>query len=214
MVIAVLVAASGGITVPKAMADTYPSWGDVQAARSNEAAKQAQVYAITALISSLKTQVKAAEDAAAAREREHEVAQFALTTGQKKADLLTATAAQLKTKSETSHRQAATVMAKFARTGGQSVTGTLLTSTSADRTGLLYRLGLLGMQLLDVDPHPRPENALRFGPWPNQLPSERGKRARPAQFSRLLRHLQPPSRQRPDATVSLSRRRRRSQAAR
>ena len=144
LVIAVLVAASGVVTAPTAMADSYPSWGDVQAARSNEAAKQAQVNAITALISNLKTQVKAAEDAAVARERENEAAQLALTAGQDKADALTAVAAKLKIKSETSHQQAATVLAKFARTGGPNLTGTLLISKSSDRAGLLYRLSSLG----------------------------------------------------------------------
>ena len=84
------VAVWGGLAAPKAYADNYPSWADVQAARSNEAAKQAEVASITNLVQTLNTQVKEAEDLAIRRGKENEAAQAALAVGKEKADHLAA----------------------------------------------------------------------------------------------------------------------------
>jgi len=139
-----VVAAWGGVAVPRAYADQYPSWADVQAARSSEAAKQAEVTAITNLVQTLKDQVKAAEDLAIKRGKENEAAQAALAVGKEKADRLAARSSALKATAEASHHEAAVVAAKLARSGDTNLTGTLLTSKARDATVLLSRLSSMG----------------------------------------------------------------------
>ncbi len=138
------VAVWGGLAAPKAYADNYPSWADVQAARSNEAAKQAEVASITNLVQTLNTQVKEAEDLAIRRGKENEAAQAALAVGKEKADHLAARSSALKAKAEASHREAAVIAEKLARSGGPNLTGTLLTSSSRDASALLSRLSSMG----------------------------------------------------------------------
>ena len=50
-----------------AWAGDYPSWGDVQAAKANEAAKQAEIKKIQGFISSLALELQAATAEADAR---------------------------------------------------------------------------------------------------------------------------------------------------
>ncbi|MBN9631375.1 MAG: hypothetical protein J0I18_12285, partial [Actinobacteria bacterium] len=138
------VVAWGGLAAPKAYADNYPSWADVQAARSSEAAKQAEVTAITNLVQTLTAQTKAAEDLAIQREKENEVAQAALAVGKDKADRLAARSTALKAKAEASRREAAVVGEKVARSGDMNLTGTLLTGSSRDTDALLSRLSSIG----------------------------------------------------------------------
>ncbi|HEU4598808.1 MAG TPA: hypothetical protein VFS26_03600 [Solirubrobacterales bacterium] len=143
-VVVAVVAAWGGLAAPRAYADDYPTWADVQAARSNEAAKQAEVTAITNLVESLKVQTKAAEDLAVQREKENAAAQVALAAGKEKADRLAARSSELKAQAETSHHEAAVVAEKLARSGGTNLTGTLLTSSSKNASALLARLSSMG----------------------------------------------------------------------
>ncbi|CAM5342948.1 coiled-coil domain-containing protein [Leifsonia shinshuensis] len=143
-VVVASVVAWGGLAAPKAYADNYPSWADVQAARSNEAAKQVEVTAITNLVQTLKTQVKAAEDLAIQREKENEVAQAALAVGKDKADRLAARSTALKATAEASRREAAVVGEKLARSGGPDLLGTLLTSSAGNTDALLSRLSSMG----------------------------------------------------------------------
>lgn len=138
------VAAWGGLAAPSAYADNYPSWADVQAARSSEAAKQAEVTAITNLVQTLTTQAAAAEQLAVQRGKENDAAQAALAAGKEKADRLAARSAALKATSEASHHEAAVIAEKLVRSGGPDLTGTLLTSTSRDASVLLFRLSSMG----------------------------------------------------------------------
>ncbi|TIH40167.1 hypothetical protein [Subtercola vilae] len=136
--------AAGGATAPAAFADDYPTWNDVQAARQSESAKQTEVATIIALIAQLQAQVQAAQAAATAATAQNAAAQEALLAGQAHADLLTNRAAALQAQADKSHKQAAQLTAQQYRDGGQNLTGTLLTSSSANVLDLLSRLSSMG----------------------------------------------------------------------
>jgi uncharacterized small protein (DUF1192 family) len=65
-----------GIAVPAGAAE-YPSWSDVETARSSEVGKQAQVTELTGLIAGLTAEVDAARAEASRRAATYEVAQNA-----------------------------------------------------------------------------------------------------------------------------------------
>lgn len=136
--------AAGGAAAPTAFADDYPTWNDVQAARQSESAKQAEVATITALIAQLQAQVQAAQAAATAATAQNAAAQDAFLAGQAHADLLTNRAAALQAQADKTHKQAALLTAQQYRSGGQNLTGTLLTSSSAGVLDLLSRLSSMG----------------------------------------------------------------------
>ncbi|RFA09939.1 hypothetical protein B7R54_12565 [Subtercola boreus] len=128
-----------------AFADDYPTWDDVQAARSSESAKGAEVQRINAIISDLQQKAAAAQALVEQRSAEDEAAQAALAAGQSKADSLAASAATWQTKADTSSRQAALIAATFARSAGsQNITSLLLGSDSSEASDLLSQLSSMG----------------------------------------------------------------------
>ncbi|RFA19296.1 hypothetical protein B7R25_11725 [Subtercola boreus] len=127
-----------------AFADDYPSWDDVQAARSSESAKQAEVDTINRIIADLQAKAVAAQALVEQRSAEDAAAQAALAAGQSKADTLAASAATWKTKADTSSRQAALIAATFAKSGNQNITSLLLGSSSSEASDLLSQLSSMG----------------------------------------------------------------------
>lgn len=134
--------AVGAISSSPVSADNYPSWNDVVAARSSEAAKEAEISRIKGLIDGLQTQVGQAQAAAEARWQENQTAQTAYNTASVKADQLESKAAAAKTKAAESHTQAAILAAQFARSGGNDLSSRLF--VEGDKANdLLYQLGAM-----------------------------------------------------------------------
>lgn len=125
-----------------AQAVTYPSWEDVQAARSNESAKAAEVSRIQGLLDQLASD---AADAQAEAERlgvEFEKAQADADAGAAKLAELQAQADEKGAVADASEQRAGQVSAQLARTGGGDVSSQLVGDT--EKAGdLLYRLGAM-----------------------------------------------------------------------
>lgn len=144
-VLAVLV--TGGLlgqSAPSAWAADYPSWQDVQNARSSLAAKQAEEAQLTSILAGLEAAVTSTQ---AIAEQKGEVAQIAQQkydeASQKAAELQKqADAAQLK--ADKSKQQAGQVAARLARSGGGDLDATLFFSGSQSED-LLAQLGLANM---------------------------------------------------------------------
>jgi murein DD-endopeptidase MepM/ murein hydrolase activator NlpD len=132
-----------------AHAADYPSWDDVQRAKSNEAAKGGEITRIQNLISSLTQRVAAAEAAARAAGDEFYAAQQAFFEAAGRADSLQEQAdAQAKIADESS-RQAGQVATQLYRSGGdQAALEVFLSGSSHGADDLLSRLGSMD-QLLE-----------------------------------------------------------------
>ena len=126
-----------------AVADTsYPSWDDVQAAKANAAAAQAEVDSINALLANLQTAANAAGDLAVKRAGEYGVAEAALQAATRKADDLSSQATAATAQAETLRKQSGTLASQLVRAGGSNVTLRLfLGSSSTNQKSLLYELG-------------------------------------------------------------------------
>ena len=128
-----------------AFATTYPSWADVLAARQNQAASQAAVNQITALIASLNTQLQAAQADADAKgaiaytaEQNYFAAEAKQKTLQAQVDAAAAKAAK-------SQKQVAAYVAELARGAGGSNGTTLELLLNGKTAGqLLNDLGAIG----------------------------------------------------------------------
>ena len=135
-----IVGGLAGVATPAAFAKDYPTWDDVANARNNEAATQAKIGEIQALLGGLKAEAeRTAADAkakgevwAAADQRFQEQA-YKTANLQKQADAADLTATQ-------SEQQAGQWAAQLMRGGGQDLTANLLVSGDADN--LLYGLGM------------------------------------------------------------------------
>ena len=130
---------------PPAFATTYPTWADVLAARQNQAASQAAVNQITALIATLNTQLQAAQADADAKgaiaytaEQNYFAAEAKQKTLQAQVDVAPANAAK-------SQKQVAAYVAELARgAGGSNGTTLELLLNSKTASQLLNDLGAIG----------------------------------------------------------------------
>ncbi|MEO8908381.1 MAG: peptidoglycan DD-metalloendopeptidase family protein [Microbacteriaceae bacterium] len=144
-IVAVLALASVGTLASPAYADDYPSWQDVQNAKSNEAAASAKVTQIEALIAQLQGEVAQTEADAKVRGNELEVAQLKFADADRRAQDLQAQADASKTKADAATTQAARLAAQLYRTGGSNLSANLFLrggqqdGAAADR--LLSNLG-------------------------------------------------------------------------
>ncbi|MGO4301268.1 peptidoglycan DD-metalloendopeptidase family protein [Leifsonia sp. RAF41] len=138
------VAIVGSVAAP-AYAENYPSWQDVQNAKANESAANAQVDRINGLISQLKGEVASTQAAAVKRGEELEAAQTALDNATMRALDLESQAAASQKKADDASAQAGKLAAQLYRTGGRNLTANLFLSgnkastTSPDK--LLSGLG-------------------------------------------------------------------------
>ncbi|MDQ1584146.1 MAG: peptidoglycan DL-endopeptidase CwlO [Microbacteriaceae bacterium] len=139
LLIATLTAVGGTATV--AYADTsYPSWGDVQAAKASQAATQAEVDNINTLLAGLQSSADQASMTAITRAAEYAKAQENLAAAtatatqlRSQADAATATADTLRTRSGALTEQ-------LSRSGGQDLQLNVFLSGKASGQ-LLYQLG-------------------------------------------------------------------------
>lgn len=139
----VLAAVVGGGAAAPSFAAEYPSWDDVVVAQASESTKQEQIANIRGLISGLASDVVVAEELAAQRGGEYDVAQENFDTAQFQAGQLQAQADAAQAVADASSRQAGQFAAYLARSGGNSLSTTLLLSDSGDADTLLYQLGTI-----------------------------------------------------------------------
>lgn len=140
---ALVVVLSATVVTPAAAAD-YPSWSDVEAARGNQAATAATVSQIESLLDGLQAQAAQLGDAAVVAGVAADAAQTALDRAADAAASLASRADAARAQSQKSSDQAGQIAAALYRSGGADLTGTLLLTSDADSSQLLYRLGALG----------------------------------------------------------------------
>ncbi|WP_174722276.1 MULTISPECIES: M23 family metallopeptidase [Cryobacterium] len=127
-----------------AQAIDYPSWEDLQNAKSNTAAASAQVSAIQDLIANLQTQVTQTQAESEARGAELQSAQEKFDEASRRADDLEAQATASTAVAETATRQAGQLAAQLYRTGGTDLSVNLFLDGEAsgeDADALLSKLG-------------------------------------------------------------------------
>ena len=127
-----------GVASPAA-ADDYPTWDDVQNARQNEAAAAAEADRIEGYLVALESKAAALVRAAQAKGEQYNQASELLDAAQGKADRLQAQARDASAQAAVSSRRAGQLVAQFARTGGSSLSLSLLLSEDSD--DLLSTLG-------------------------------------------------------------------------
>jgi cell wall-associated NlpC family hydrolase len=144
--IALIVAGALGVTAAvtaPALADpSFPSWGDVEHAKHNVAAKNAEIKKITALIDGLQKQADAAGKVALERGEDYNIAKNALDDATAKADRLKGQADVAARKATTSSQLAGQLAAQLARTNGGDLTLNLLLDGHG-ASDLLNRLGTM-----------------------------------------------------------------------
>ncbi|OUD86442.1 AmiB activator [Clavibacter michiganensis subsp. michiganensis] len=132
-----------GLGVPSAQAaEEYPTWSEVQAARSSEQATADQVTRITSLISGLSAEVEAATALALQRADEHAAAVDALDEATGELQALESKAERAQADADEAKRQVGQLVAQLARSGGGGdVSLRLFTSGGEDADALLARMG-------------------------------------------------------------------------
>ncbi len=127
-----------------AFATNYPSYADVQAARSSEAAKQAEIATLNQLLASLQDAVTSAQAVAVQKGLDAQIAQSNYDDATSKADKLKSRADVAQAKADRSKERAGELAAQLARTGGGDLNATLFFSGAGSRS-LLAGLGLASM---------------------------------------------------------------------
>lgn len=144
LLVAALLAVGGG--VPAATADTsYPSWGDVQAAKASQAATQAEVTKIDQLLGRLQQQAAAAADLAIKRAAESAKAQSDLAAATDKATRLAKSAASASASARSLKTQSGALTEQLTRISGADLTIHLFLdgSRAPGAPDLLYQLGAM-----------------------------------------------------------------------
>lgn len=144
-VVAIVAVASTGTILggqtQAAFAIEYPSWNDVLAARSSEAAKNAEVARINELLVQLEQQLAAADALAVQRGNEFEAAQQEYDEAAYRAGQLQQEADSARATADESKLRAGQLAARLARGSGTDVSASLFfDSASADE--LLEQLGM------------------------------------------------------------------------
>lgn len=124
---------------PASARPSYPTWDDVQAARSDAAAAEAQITAVTDLIASLESAAAEATISAQKAAETYQVARDAEAQAQDAADRLATELSKATAQSAAATRQLGSLFARMGRSGNADVSAALLVdSTNADNA--LYRL--------------------------------------------------------------------------
>lgn len=129
-----------GVAAPAAAAAEYPSWSDVESARSSEVVKQAQVAELTRLIAGLTTEVDAARAESDRRAVAYEIAQSAFDGATLRATNLQAQADEAASAAAVSGEQAGRLAAMLARSGNSDVSLSLFLDGPGS-SDLLNQLG-------------------------------------------------------------------------
>jgi len=141
-VLSVIALALGMFVASPAYAVDYPSWGDVQNAKANETAKNAQVANIQSLIVNLQTEVTAARALAELRGGEFLDAQAKFDEADQRSQQLETQAAASQATADQATTQAGRLAAQLYRSGGSDLSMNLLMEkSSAGADELLAKLG-------------------------------------------------------------------------
>ncbi len=132
-----------GVATQPAWAVDYPSWEDVQAAKTSEAAKKAEIAKIEALINGLETEAANAAKAALEAAELYNQALDALEAAEKAADAVGERADEATATADESSTRAASLLAQLARTTRSDLTLQLLFSDAGSADDLLYRIGAM-----------------------------------------------------------------------
>ena len=132
-----------GVATQPAWAVDYPSWEDVQAAKTSEAAKKAEIAKIEALINGLETEAANAAKAALEAAEIYNQALDALEAAEKAADAVGERADEATATADESSTRAASLLAQLARTSRSDLTLQLLFSDAGSADDLLYRIGAM-----------------------------------------------------------------------
>ncbi len=132
-----------GVATQPAWAVDYPSWEDVQAAKTSEAAKKAEIAKIEALINGLETEAANAAKAALEAAEIYNQALDALEAAEKAADAVGERADEATATADESSTRAASLLAQLARTTRSDLTLQLLFSDAGSADDLLYRIGAM-----------------------------------------------------------------------
>ncbi|MFI5059885.1 MAG: hypothetical protein ACHP7F_00445 [Actinomycetales bacterium] len=143
VIVAALVA-SGGVA-PATADTTYPSWGDVQAAKANAATAQAEVDKINALLVQLQNASTAASVLAVKRAGEYGLAELNLKAATLKADDLKTRADAATAQASALRTQSGQFAEQLSRAGGSAMSLQLFLhgDNAKTTTTLLYRLGVV-----------------------------------------------------------------------
>lgn len=104
----------------------YPSWSDVEAAKSSESATSAEVDRITAFLADLRDQAAALTDAAITKASEADAAKSALDEATQKVTALEERADAARADADAAKEQAGRLAAQLYRNGGTDATLNLL----------------------------------------------------------------------------------------
>lgn len=141
---ALVLAATLASPVGAAQATKYPSWQDLQKAKSNTSAAAGQVAEIKGLIAGLQSEVAQRQAESEARGAELQIAQEKLDDAARRASDLQAQAEQSKAKADAATRQAGQLAAQLYRTGGTDLSVNLFLNGESSGAGadeLLSKLG-------------------------------------------------------------------------
>ena len=127
----------------------YPSWSDVEAAKSSESATAAEVDRITAILDDLRDQAAVLTDAAIARASEADDAQSALDEATQRVTALEERATAARADADAAKEQAGRLAAQLYRNGGTDATLNLLVG-GEQSDELLYRLGTMSQLTLQT----------------------------------------------------------------
>jgi murein DD-endopeptidase MepM/ murein hydrolase activator NlpD len=147
IVAALVIAVTATILVQSphtAFAADYPSWADVQAARNNVKAKEAQIVRLDGLLAGLQSAVSASQALAEQKGTEYQTAQQKSDEGAFKAGELQKQAEVAHVKAQKSRQQAGQLAARLARAGGGDLSARLFFSGGESKS-LLSQLGLASM---------------------------------------------------------------------
>lgn len=144
LLVAALIAVGGGVTA--ATADTsYPSWGDVQAAKASQAATEAEVTRINAVLGQLQRAAASASDLAIRRAAQYAKAQADLAAATDKATRLASSAAAAGAAARSLKTQSGALTEQLSRISGADLTIHLFLdgTRTAGSPDLLYQLGAM-----------------------------------------------------------------------
>lgn len=127
-----------------AQAAEYPTWQDLENAKSNTAAGEAQVQSIKALLVNLQTEVERTEAEALARSVELQTAQDKFDEAARRATSLQEQADASKKTADTATRQAGQLAAQLYRNGGTDLSVNLILDGTGDGEGATELLSKLG----------------------------------------------------------------------
>lgn len=121
----------------------YPTWGEVERARGNEATKEQQIKEIRELINTLEEEAEEAARVAEQRMLEAQQAEELYLDAMANAELLQEQADEAQERADDSHAAASAFAGELARSGGSGTLTIELFSNPGEADDMLYRLGLM-----------------------------------------------------------------------